>query len=398
MQLLWDQSGVSTQIIPTHDSLTGVSLRSKSIPHFPELDGLRGLAALVVVFHHITLLPGLTPSNPTQDHLRSLGNAGKIGVDIFFVLSGFLITSILLRERDSQSFYKDFYWKRVLRVLPLYVVLLVLLVIFVKGSWPYVVLSTFFLANFASVLHIDLGTPFWSLAVEEQFYALWPTVLRHRSNQQVARFALRLALGSFLLRVLFGIMGHYNFYLTFLHCDGLALGAFLACRFAQSEQKAGVPFLENRIFIGTLVGGLAMYCGSVSLTASPAINPISANLGLTGFTLIAFGLVGVSIGNTNSPATAFLRSKTLRFFGLISYALYMIHWFVEEVYDRYFYQKQLQGNSNYCARAAIILTVSIGLSIASRYLIELPALKLRKRVLSSPSPPSETELPLTHAS
>ncbi|NDG26204.1 MAG: acyltransferase, partial [Proteobacteria bacterium] len=127
-------------------------MTSKHFPskpdHIPELDGLRGLAILAVLFYHFFWFP----SDPTHwpkffSLLWKLGQIGWVGVNLFFVLSGFLITRILLAQKGSHSFFKDFYWRRALRILPLYFLTLLFIGFYYPSSGPFVLFSLFFLSN-----------------------------------------------------------------------------------------------------------------------------------------------------------------------------------------------------------------------------------------------------------
>jgi len=366
------------------------------MPRFPELDGMRGIAVLLVFFHHITLLSGAGQWSTLQTALSAIFVFGRFGVDIFFVLSGFLITSLLIKDSDSPAYYRDFYWKRVLRVLPLYFVVLLLILIFVPHSGPYVAFAAFFLANFASIFHIYLTTPFWSLAVEEQFYLLWPTVARRRSLLSLSRIAILVAAVSFILRLLFALRGHYNFYFTYLHCDGLALGALLACRFEYRRRHHLASTADDRPLLITLIAGLAAFVSAQLLGAHGPHVAFAANLELTGVTLFFCGLIGLLIAHTGARAVAVLRSPLLTFFGLISYAFYLVHSFTMLAYDKLHGSLRSGDNTAYLIRMAAVLAISIALSLLSRYLIELPALSLRRRVLSKSAPKAETELSLIH--
>ncbi|UAB91766.1 acyltransferase (plasmid) [Ruegeria sp. SCSIO 43209] len=145
--------------------------------HFGSLDGLRCLCIGAVLWHHSPLF------DPGQEPLRLL-DRGFLGVDLFFVLSGFLITTLLLREeaRKGQFSIAGFYWRRALRILPVYFLIVTALSIYyiaLKGETQYVPLVKFyyfFMANFLTE-EIPLLAPTWSLSVEEQYYLLWPLVL-----------------------------------------------------------------------------------------------------------------------------------------------------------------------------------------------------------------------------
>ena len=138
------------------------------IRHIPELDGIRGIAALAVFFHHVCFTsvhvdaqPGWSRSIVVLFHMAAFGDRG---VDLFFALSGYLITSILLQERRSSRYYQDFYWKRALRILPIYMVSLLGVSIFLHQT-AYVAMAAVFVVNFAGVLHVHGFGPFWTLSI-----------------------------------------------------------------------------------------------------------------------------------------------------------------------------------------------------------------------------------------
>ena len=143
---------------------------------FGSLDGLRAIAIAAVLWHH---WPGRFDLLETK-----LSHYGFLGVDLFFVISGFLITTLLMREetRDGTFSLSAFYWRRVLRILPVYYLVVTLVGVYyivLRGEvqyldlWPYYYL---FLSNFLTH-HIPMLDPTWSLAVEEQFYLIWPVLL-----------------------------------------------------------------------------------------------------------------------------------------------------------------------------------------------------------------------------
>ena len=353
---------------------------------------------LMVFCHHITLFHSVGAWDHLQRFLKEACGIGHAGVDLFFVLSGFLITSMLLREQSSASYYHDFYWKRALRVLPLYILVLALLLALVPHSFNYVLLAFFFLANFASVFHLSLATPFWSLAVEEQFYLIWPAVLRRRTTGRVAQISLGVALASFLLRAAFAWFHHYNYYLTFLHCDGLALGALLASFFRRSqEERKPFAIYSSKLAWILCVGILLASCVQVIQPGS-WFAPYFLNLELTGITLTCCGAIGLCIAHTNSPKLRILRAPALTFFGMISYAFYVVHLFVIQAYDRLSPVSIAGNDTAYVVRLFVTFAISCAVSLLSRYAIELPALSLRRRVLSRPVPLAETELRLTQLS
>src|ERR1700749_3268035 len=202
---------------------------SRHLGHIRELDGIRGLAALLVFFHHLCFTSIETPGwGAPVRALHAIFSVGNSGVDIFFVLSGFLISAILIESRESSSYYQDFYWKRALRILPLYILVLVGVFCFMPDSTRYVILSAFFISNFSQLFHVTTEGPLWTLAIEEQFYLLWPTVVRRRSIEQLRHWAMGIGIAAVVLRLVAAAFGHFNYHYTFFRCDALAAGAFLA--------------------------------------------------------------------------------------------------------------------------------------------------------------------------
>jgi peptidoglycan/LPS O-acetylase OafA/YrhL len=201
--------------------------------HVPQLDGLRALAIGLVLLHHLPVVLGRE-----FELLRPFSAAGWIGVDVFFALSGFLITSILLGSVDQPRYWRNFYVRRGLRILPLYYGLLTL--IFLTRTiapglpaemrpspwWFYGFLSNFWYA------HKPVSTDFtleitWSLSVEEQFYLLWPLMIRY-----LPRRVLAVGLGGLILAApafrYFLAAGAPSLCHTLCRVDGLAIGALAA--------------------------------------------------------------------------------------------------------------------------------------------------------------------------
>jgi peptidoglycan/LPS O-acetylase OafA/YrhL len=381
----------------TQTAPNAAPVRPRAFVHLRELDGVRGLAALMVFFHHVCFIsvPRGHWSGPVR-LLRAISAQGSYGVDLFFVLSGFLITSLLLEARPRPAYYRDFYWKRALRILPLYLLCLLGVLLLVPGSRDFVILSAFFLANFAHVLHVHGTGPFWTLAIEEQFYLLWPTVVRRRATRELQRCALWIGAGTILLRLIAAAFGHRDYYFTFLHCDGLAWGAWLACWFSQRETRKGTARREGTAVAVVFVTAAVLIALSASHAASVRALAFSGCLRQTAVALLAAALIALLITHAGARSLRVLRSGPLPFFGLISYAMYMLHLYVMELYDRLRGTLQVADDLAYTVRFVVVLVGTIALCLVSRYAIELPAISLRRFVLARPvvRQPEDAPIPL----
>lgn len=363
---------------------------SARLRHIRELDGARGIAALMVFFHHVCFASIRTgPFGHGIPLLRSLSASGNTGVDLFFVLSGFLITTILVETRHRKSFFPDFYWKRTLRILPLYVLCLALVLALNPQLWRGVLLSALFIVNFGSLFHVSMFGPFWTLAIEEQFYLVWPRVVRSCSINQLARWSITLAITCMLIRLGAGDFNRHNYYYTFYHCDGLALGALIACWFEQRTNAARERKLENLVLNGGFIGGVALVAFSAYFLP-PGYPGFTAASLQTGITLIAASFIGRLVRDAGHPYLAPMRWPAITFFGLISYAFYMLHLFVLEAYDHFHRPLTAGDDLAFLNRLLVVLAVSVAAALVSRYVIELPALSLRRHVLKSPSAPAIT--------
>src|SRR5579885_3225639 len=165
--------------------------------HIPALDGLRGIAILLVLWFHFR---GYLGGEPIQCTLAIIGEFGWIGVDLFFVISGFLITRILLQTKEKPDYFRSFYTRRALRIFPLYYASLAVLFLapmsFMSHSLPVAHDRLWFwiyLANWNPLFEqIRPGSAahFWSLSVEEQFYLVWPLLVWALSRKQFERVVM----------------------------------------------------------------------------------------------------------------------------------------------------------------------------------------------------------------
>src|ERR1700704_885563 len=211
-----------------------LSLRSR----IPELDSVRGMAVLLVLLFHgfiFTPIRIAPPSGVTRWFLCAAGG-GWMGVNLFFVLSGFLITGILLNARNGPRYYRTFYWRRALRILPAYYLVLSVLVLVTHlglaertVGWPFLGLSFVYLANVTDLFGVPSQyTVLWSLAVEEHFYLFWPSAVRWLTRRGLTIACVALIVVCPALRAFYAIRGYEYGGYTWLVADGLAWGALLA--------------------------------------------------------------------------------------------------------------------------------------------------------------------------
>ena len=313
-----------------------ISAITKQSDRFLELDGLRALAVLSVILFHC--------------EITGLANAGFFGVDIFFTISGFIITAILLKEyrKDGKLDFLSFYFRRLKRLIPPVFVLIGVAYLAtdkISQEASAVMLkdlpsALFFGANWWQILdgqdYFD-STPhvlkhLWSLAVEEQFYFVWPPIayilLRHFSARAVGNAALSLALLStawmaYLYLIGTDASGHNRLYLgTDTHAMGLLIGAALGGFWNPWAAPAKArPRFGLRALAVTALAGL-LYLMQTSNTSDPAL--------FQGLFLLVPVLTCVVMYATMSQPT-FLLSKILRdpfsqWMGSRSYSLYLVHW------------------------------------------------------------------------
>ena len=321
--------------------------------HIPALDGIRGAAMFLVMIHHFSRLSDTT--SLTGQTLTCFVTMTWISIDLFFVLSGFLITGILCDVRERPHFFRNFYMRRFLRIFPLYysAILLMLFVYPHLFPEPHEWVNTMhriqgfywgYLTNAFLVFGRHEGLPyysvhFWSLSVEEHFYLIWPMV--------VYVLGRRKAIGVCLAVICFSpILRYYNIH------SGVEWAAHLGLRTppAETVNYLFTPFRLDSLAVGSMLALLSRevrdsqilvrparyvfplcFCGIATLTIAHRgvlmwTEPIMQEIG---FSLLAlfFGSVVVLSTMTASPTllTRLFNLRFLRFFGKYSYSMYIFH-------------------------------------------------------------------------
>lgn len=381
----------------------------KPLPHPPspdhslELDGLRGIAILMVLIFHSAIFRPTTPLDDTFNMvLRSLW----IGVDLFFVLSGFLITGILLQMKGKKGYFRTFYARRALRIFPLYylVVLAALylaprLPYYQNGSlrgalhdkWWYLLYgSNFHFAQVGSLSHPILG-PTWSLAIEEQFYLIWPIVVLLCSKKALRFVAAGTFLGAIAVR-LWLYTNHIApitpiYVLPFTRMDALAGGALLAALLPTTnlrDKRIALTHYRKSLMIALFVSSLVMlFIGSKGLFNKklPFMMTIGYSLTALWFTIT---LAWVLSSSPRGVIATLLRSKLLVAFGKYSYALYLFNRpLVGVVRDKLVHPNSIPriwGSSipGQIIYSLIFILISFVLAWLSWRMIERPFLRLKR--------------------
>ena len=312
-------------------------------PRIPQLDGLRGIAVLTVVLYHYVLYIPL-PHGGFGFHLQNCFRLGWSGVDLFFVLSGFLIGGILLDFRESPRYFRTFYFRRFHRIFPLYYAWLVLYIVLVLSVFPHLhasiraawpgwrpaVVYALFVQNLVSkqlqgISAAWLG-PLWSLAVEEQFYLLMPLAVRFLPKRRLVQLLAATVLLSPILRVLVSVWmpQHADQYVaTPLRADGLAIGGLLAL--ALREQTWRAQILRNLNWLYAII--VLLFGGSFYLAATtPAPGGrAEAIWGISCLDLFCAAIILLALMRTHGWWANFCKLSALRNLGAVSYCIYVIH-------------------------------------------------------------------------
>jgi peptidoglycan/LPS O-acetylase OafA/YrhL len=367
--------------------------------HIRALDGIRGLAVLLVFGYH-AFQRTILPVSPATSFLQKLASAGWVGVDMFFVLSGFLITTILLDARTTQNYFKVFYVRRALRIFPLYYLVLIGVMLFMPGNytpraqlWYWLNLSNIPTAYgrvmAGALLH------FWSLGIEEQFYMVWPSLIRWFKVRFVAYFSIVAIVGLFIVRNL-PVVLRWNdrwpeliYRFTLFRIDTLCAGALLAI--IVKYRPAWIE--DRRILRIVFVVSLCVFIAS----GTSYLQPTVIRFGYTALVFCFSSLVALALF-AGSWTSRIFSVTPLRILGKYSYAFYLFHPFLvnygftyRDQVDHFLVQHHLlpgslSSNTITVLMSLVIFFLVLGLSALSWTFIEGPILKFKKHFRYAPRP------------
>lgn len=325
---------------------SSASLVSSSV-RIPALDGLRGLAILLVLLWH-SIFHSSFNHYPGLNRLIGIGRLSWSGVDLFFVLSGFLIGGILLDNRDSPHFFKTFYLRRAYRILPLYFVVVTLCwlafqanshgiilhgpVNLLQGRVPWWSFFTFtqnlWMAGTGGFSRAGLGVT-WSLAIEEQFYLTLPFIIRFLAPKKLVYLIAGVVLGAPLLRALlihFWSGGAFASYVLMpTRADALGLGVL--CAVLVRNKAVWDYLLTHRAWIYSASGVLLGCVIAIISRGYPLFpeNLLGAEYSVLAF-FYAFVLLVAITGGDDRLVKALFCNKLLTKLGLIAYGTYLLHY------------------------------------------------------------------------
>jgi len=316
---------------------TAAPLLRRSGKLIPELDGVRGLAILGVMAFHFC--GAIAPTNAVERALVKVTGYGLWGVDLFFVLSGFLITGILLDAKGSRGYFQNFYIRRTLRIFPLYYAVLFLFFALSLGPaaqydhslremqsaqaslWSY--LTNYHLGP-QTTFSIPYLSHFWSLAVEEHFYLVWPVVILLLSRRATLWASVLFAGTALVLRCAFASLAPATLYadvLTPCRLDALVIGAWFAI-----AARGATPLNPQRVANWTAAAVIAVLVVSLGHVLVPRADAITLQLRTTFLAILCGGFVYSAAFHPNlTRMRGLLCAPWLLVLGKYSYGLYVFH-------------------------------------------------------------------------
>lgn len=355
---------------------------ASSSGRIPELDGLRGLAILLVLLCHFIGNSDHTSLPIWLDRFFWVFRSGWIGVDLFFVLSGFLIGGILLDSRSSGDYFQRFYIRRVHRILPIYFTLLllfaltvVILQFFPEGRAIVSLRELLVLPKCAFFLQNFLGsfTDFqwrwfvvtWSLAVEEQFYLVAPLFIRFLSLSRLTGLLVSFVVASPVLR----FVGFRYFHGGLLNgalswrADTLAFGMLAAIAWRTPALRETLIHNRRRLqwVVAVLAAGILLLLKSLIVLPLPLV---TISLGYSWIAAFFTGLLVLVISQSRRWTARVMRASWLCFLGTISYCLYLVHMPINQFLHLLLLHRPRPGIEDWKGAAVTILAATLSLVVA----------------------------------
>lgn len=357
--------------------------------HCPELDGVRGIAILLV-----TLYRFVKEWDPSAHWVLGFSKTycefGQRGVDLFFVLSGFLITGILLQTKSSPGYFRNFIVRRALRIFPLYftalaVCLFIVPLLLASKSFDLPRSNQLFLWTYTSNIYMAWTNTwcfgpldhFWSLAVEEHFYLVWPAIVCFLSVKSLIRFSLIMVCVVGIARTTFALRPEYGLAvdaLSLFRCDALMLGALLA-----AAMRNGLSSNQITAFSRHTLPVLLVACLVVIFAGSRFLG-----LPHTLFGSLWVVLLAMAVTRPRSHwMSRRLRSPWLQWFGKYSYGMYVIQLPLVTLLPLSWVAMQTSwlGSSSLAlsiAYVVVLFAATTALAFASYHLLEKPFLNMKR--------------------
>jgi len=369
------------------------------------LDGLRGIAIIMVMIAHFNQESLLKVFYPILGPiLTKCAYIGGWGVTLFFVLSGFLITGILLEAKGSEGFFKNFYARRALRIFPLYygtlIVLLFLLPLFLPGDEGTRRISTYqwrlwlYMANLPGFAEWDTSNiymvgHFWSLAVEEHFYIVWPCLVFFFRRNSLVRICIGAILVAFAMRML--VAAGASNWTTITKIDSLAMGCILAILGRQPQMQEKILLLARRSVL--ILGVLLVILSFLPRVFYPDFFRILKEpIAVSYFTCLLVLSIQKQAGTLGRIAS----NSVLRSFGKYSYGLYIIHGVLRPALSSLIPPMWLASLTpipliGLAAYTVISIGVCLLIAYATWHLYENQFLKLKSRFVTAPRLLAQTQ-------
>jgi peptidoglycan/LPS O-acetylase OafA/YrhL len=380
----------------------------------PELDGLRGIAILLVLTWHFTGMLADSSQGAIQYLAWRFLIFGQSGVDLFFVLSGFLIVGILIDNRGSPNYFKTFYMRRMLRILPPYLILVTgfwLCVVTLDGRLAYYFdrqlplwsLLTFTqnwaMASLNSFGSMSIGAT-WSLAIEEQFYLVAPALILWLPRRWLPTTLIAIGAASIVARSACFYFHPEKFtapYVgTIFRLDGLCAGGLIAIAYRDKAMWATIQ-ARRTLLLGAFCALIAIIPLYTWFLRSSFALPVLLHFGHTYLALLyGISLTGILMGS-GTPAMAWLRTKSLGAIGRISYSLYLFHPSFKGLFFALAHRGESMRTLLDVALLVMALMSTFGFCAALYVWIERPAQKFGKRFRYEPSAQADqtASVPLT---